>query len=1201
MVVTRFIGAGGLQRPQGLCASILSGLIVATLMLAGAPDAAAQTTRGSIAGNVRDSQGAAVPGATVTLTSARRNDSQSTVTNEQGDFVLLNLLPDTYALKVTMDGFKSVERDTVVLNAADRLSVGSIVMELGAMTETITVASRVVEVQSRDATRSFSVDSTAITNLAINSRDPLLLARLAPGIADPNGTTMNVNGSRDNTHNITVDGVSNVDTGNNGINGQINLEAVEEFKLLTNSYQAEYGRSSGAQVSVVTKSGSSQYTGSLYFYRRHESFNANSWINNRNRGDALATNPNSIVGLKPINRQSDIGYGVGGPVWLGKYNKDRNRLFFFFAQEHQKRFTPPADPRRVRVPTDAERRGDFSQSRDQNGNLYPYIRDYQLANANPGWGCSATDQRACFADGGVLGKIPPSRLYGPGLAVLNMYPLPNDVGTATNFTSQVAADADRREDIVRVDWQANNSWRIYGRYFANTNNAGAGLGPYGSFVLGADVPLTTVSDIRPVYNYSFSGTGVLSNNTFLEITVGTAHNDIFIHDEDGTYNRTNLGLTGLPVLFPSALQSDYPPEFAFGGRSGTNPRMGASNAPFYNFNTTYDFIANLTKVWGSHTSKFGFYAQKSLKDQSGFGANNGRIEFVEDSANTFDTTYPFANAATGVFRFYDQASIYPIGEYRYWNVEWYLQDNWKASNRLTLDYGIRFYWVQPQYDQAYLTSNFVPGLYNQQQAVRLYRPATIGGTRMAFDSVTGQTLPAAFIGRIVPNSGALDNGLRTGESSDVGKYLIEDNGILFAPRFGMTYDLTGKQDLILRAGGGVFYDRYEGNIAFDQIVNPPNSLSPRISYGRLQDINPSSALLAPFNPINAMQVSGQIPTTYNFNLGFQKKLPLSFIGDIAYVGSIQNHLPRRVNTNAIPYGAAFAAQNQDPTITANAALPGSGSLAADFLRPYVGYGNIQTRLFDANANYHGLQLQADRRFAQGLFLNVNYTWSKALDTQDVNTDFSRIDGNDKAANYAPAGFDRRHIFNVNAVYELPRKQSAGRILGGFINDWQLSGGYRYESGIPYGLGVTVSGVNNQNVTGSFTEGFRPVLLGDPGSGHTSDPYAMVPYQVIGMPQIGTLGFDSGRNYLTRAPLNNLDLSLQKNIRLGGTRQAQIRIDAFNALNHTQFDAVNGTLNFASLTNLSPTNLAGPTNRTGYGAVTSVRPPRNVQIVAKFKF
>ena len=178
-----------------------------------------------------------------------------------------------------------------------------------------------------------------------------------------------------------------------------------------------------------------------------------------------------------------------------------------------------------------------------------------------------------------------------------------------------------------------------------------------------------------------------------------------------------------------------------------------------------------------------------------------------------------------------------------------------------------------------------------------------------------------------------------------------------------------------------------------------------------------------------MQLSGEIPTTYNFNVGFQKKLPGGIIWDIAYVGSVQNHLPRRVNANAVPYGAAFQPQNQDTTL-APSSNPGQNALAQDFLRPYVGYGNINLRLFDANANYHGVQTQIDRRFANGLFLNANYTFSKALDTQDVNTDFARIDGFDKQANYGPAGFDRRHIFNFNWVYQLPKNEGANCVRVG---------------------------------------------------------------------------------------------------------------------------------------------------------------------------
>ena len=174
-----------------------------------------------------------------------------------------------------------------------------------------------------------------------------------------------------------------------------------------------------------------------------------------------------------------------------------------------------------------------------------------------------------------------------------------------------------------------------------------------------------------------------------------------------------------------------------------HPRTSARASPFTNFNTTYDFLANLTKVWGRHTSKVGFYAQQSLKDQSGVPQPQRHHQVQRQPEQPLRHRPRRANAATGVFDCYEQANICPIGEYRYWNVEWYVQDNWKVSDRLTLDYGLRFYWVQPQYDQAVLTSNFMPALFDQSQAVRLYRPGlNAGGTRVAVDPVTGQTLTA---------------------------------------------------------------------------------------------------------------------------------------------------------------------------------------------------------------------------------------------------------------------------------------------------------------------------------------------------------------------------------------------------------------------------------------------------------------------------
>jgi hypothetical protein len=289
-------------------------------------------------------------------------------------------------------------------------------------------------------------------------------------------------------------------------------------------------------------------------------------------------------------------------------------------------------------------------------------------------------------------------------------------------------------------------------------------------------------------------------------------------------------------------------------------------------------------------------------------------------------------------------------------------------------------------------------------------------------------------------------------------------------------------------------------------------------------------------------------------------------------------------------------------------VPGQNALDANFLRPYQGYGNINMRLYDANSNYHGLQTQVDRRFANGLFLNANYTFSKALDTQDGNNDFSRPDQYDKQANYGPAGFDRRHIFNFNWVYQVPTKENAGMLLGGLVNNWQVSGGYRLESGLPYGLTWSVNGISTQtNVAGSNTENAnRPIISGETGSGYSDDPYQQFALGIYSQSPVGSIGLESGRNYLNRAPINNVDLSVEKGFGLGARRRLAFRVDAFNVLNHTQFDAVANNVQFQALGNDAVVNLpydsAGNLVRTnGFGAVTSVRSPRVLQLLARFQF
>jgi len=1183
----------------------------------------AQTTSGSIAGNIADPQQGAISGATVIVNDEAKGFSLTLTTDKEGRFVFPQVPPGTYTLTVEASGFKKLQRTSISLVANDKLTLGDLTLEVGTTSETVTVTAEATLVQAESAERSYAVEGEIVRNIAVNGRQAIALAAIAPGVVTTTNTgtpgditNLSANGLRTSANNLQLDGVATVDTGNNGQMFAVVLDSIAEFKVLTSNYQAEYGRSAGAQISAVTRSGSRDFHGSFYVFRRHDGMNANTWINNRD-----STETNRIN--KPRLDQRDIGYTIGGPVYLpksvfgplGGFNEDRQKLFFFFSQEHQKRFTPPAGPMRVTVPTLLERAGDFSQTRDNAGNPFPYIRD-----STTNLPCSAADTRGCFQDGGVVGRIPASRLYGLGLNILKIYPLPNAVGSGFNYQTEEPTNQPQRQDLYRGDWNISDSWRANGKYIYYKNSP---IQPYGSFVLGTNLPQYATIFPNNRYGVSATVTGSLNPTTVLEVTFGQTHNFIDILPNNPNFNRAGLNLTGIPLLYPGAVQIDSPPQFVFnGGRIANGPNIGSNNAPFYNFNTTRDWSASLSKIWGAHNLKFGWFWQNSFKPQSSFANNNGVYNFVNDANNPLDTGFGFANAAIGVYNTFQQASDYVIGKYRYNNLEWYVQDNWKVTNRLTLDFGMRFYWIQPQYDEDLQTANFLPELFDPADAALLYRPVCLnnaatcsGASRRAVDprllvpgfvATEANTISGALIGRLVPNTGEITNGvLQAGSGIERGLY--RNRGVHFAPRFGFAYDVWGNQTLVVRGGGGVFYDRPQGNTVFDLVQNPPTTIQPTFFYGRVQDIGTGQVLIAPPNLV-AIDREGKIPTTYAYNLGVQYKLPFESVLDVSYVGTSGQHLLQRRNINAPNYGAAYLPQNQDPT-AAPSTVPGAAALPVDFLRPHQGFGQIQYIEPSTSTNYHSLQASLNRRFFRGLLLGVNYTWSKALGTQSADlpnvTNFGAphiLDN--RRANYGPLDFDRRHNFNINWVWQLPNA-TRSQALGYVLNDWQLSGIYHYVTGQPYNVGFTIPGLSAYTLTGTQNiEGARMVLLKNPGSGNSSDPYRQFDVSAFTTPGPGSLGFESGRNFLYRAPINSWDLSLSKRFRVKETAEFEFRLDAFNAFNHTQFDAVNTTLNVTSLTDRTPTNLGSESTRslwTGFGAVNSVRPARNLQLSARFQF
>lgn len=1224
-------------------------LPVALLLWALALPASAQISTGTVSGTVRDVQGGVIPGATVTLVSeARGTRSSPVVTNESGDFVFVNMVADTYTIEVTLESFKTLKRSGLAVSPGARIAVGTLALEVGGATETVEVKGEAPQIQASSGERSFSVTTDSVTNLPIATRNFADLINLTPGVVNGNraGDSASTGGG---ANNFMMDGVSTMEPGSNRLMVGVNVESIAEVKVLTSSYQAEYGRSSGLQVTAVTKSGSNRFHGSMYDVERSSDWNANSKVNILN-GDPKTT-----------SKSRDWGYSIGGPV--GKPG-GTNKLFFFYAQEFQPR-TTGNNVVRFRVPTALERAGDFSQTTDNNGALFPYIKDPLLTGT-----CSATSQAACFADGGVLGRIPANRLYVLGQNILNLYPQPNitnvPAGQAYNFElTRPNQSITAWQPAVRIDYQPMSTLRGTFKY--------AAWGQPNTAVLGSLPGFNDTQMNDPVVPlWSASANYTMTPTTFLEVTVGHASHRQAGCGLNGTganfctagfptnpvSNRATTGLTGLPYLFPDAniIDPSYyqfealnevspanfdgsrvllPPAFQWGGRvSGTSPNYTPPNniyPGFADFSAVTDFSGSVTKVMGRHTLKSGYYRQHAAKRQNQ-GNPFGTLNFGNDTNNPLDTQFGFANALLGVFSSYQQASRFVEGQYIYNNDEAYIQDNWKVTSRLTLDYGMRFVHQQPQYDTSGLASNFLPEKYAIGAAPVLYVAGCANGVfpctgtnRQAMDPLTGQFLgpnSTIAIGAIVPNSGNATNGLFL-SGQGITKTNFKWPALAVAPRFGMAYDLTGHQKMVLRGGAGLFFDRPSGNSVFAQILNPPTLQSVTVRYGQLQTFGNGGLATSTPPALNVNEYDGGLPSSVQWNGGVQMALPWAVALDVSYVGQHQYNVLQQVNLNAVDLGSAFLLQNQDPTLAASA-TPGATAVASDQMRALRGYNSITQTTGWLSRSYHSIQWSVQRRFKNGVSFGFNDIIGLA-DHQNVTPRLEHAADGSFTARADQADADKllgnnrpqAHIMKANFIWDLPDLKSSGaalRTVGLIVNDWQLAGIWTAATSDAYTVGYSYqNGGGNVNLTGSPDYGGRIRVVGDPGSGCSSDAYRQFNAAAFQGPLVNSVGLDSGTGYVRGCFSSAFDLSIQRTIPLGGGRTIQLRADMFNALNEARVTGRNTSLTLTSPTDpVTPQNLpfdasgnliatrSLPKNA-GFGVANNYQSPRSVQGQIRFRF
>ncbi|MCC7174579.1 MAG: carboxypeptidase regulatory-like domain-containing protein [Bryobacterales bacterium] len=1208
--------------------------------------APAQITTGTVTGRVIDATGAVVPGASVILVSEARGLKTAPVfTNPTGDYVFPNVVADTYTVEVTAQGFKVTRRTGIMVTGGDRVGVPPLTLEVGTTVESVTVTATAELIQTQSGERSFAITTQQIESLPIGHGNFTNLVQFTPGVREGGDSAGGTRLGGASQNNIMMDGISAMDTGNNGQMLSMNIESIGEVKILTQGYQAEYGRSSGLQITAVTKSGTNQLHGSGYMLLTDSDWNNRSWLQVKNNDP------------KTKSSQQIYGYTIGGPVVIPKVVDGRNKLFFFYAHEYRPTSTTTsATPIRLRVPSALERAGNFSQSRDNNGNPIPTLMDFTTGAPFPGQ------------------QIPVNRLYAPGVAVLNRYPLPTmDQAPGSNYNYQKDGEPYNRllqQPAVRIDYQATDKLRVTGKYSAQrqTKMVIPGLIPGFS---DAYVPYPVIP------NWAFTANYVFSPTTFLEVTYGQIQNQLAGGNENGILvneesNRLK-SLASFPLLYPQAGVMDeryygykvmeaekppfwdgkalnLPPVWGWGSRIGAPPTQQRYPG-WLNINRTRDVNVSLTKVMARHTLKGGFYLNHSYKAQNtgaggGDAANlsfQGYVNFGNDTNNTLDSGFGFANAALGVFTNYTQMSRFIEGSMLYNQVEFFLQDNWKVTNRLTVDYGMRFVNQQPQHDQFQQMSNFFPEQWKAGDAPLLYvsgckSGATVcsGNDRNAKDPRTGQILvvpgavnTAAAIGTPIPGTGKALNGIqRAGEGIAKTNYVWPR--LVVGPRIGFAYDLTGNSNWVFRGGLGLFYDRPDGNTVFSTPNNPPIATSQNLFNGELATLGQGGMSLQPTPTMYTFQYNAKVPSSWQWQAGVQKSLPLAMVGDVTYVG---NHGYNRMGAfqgggrqllNAVDIGAAYLPANQDPTL-GSSTIPGKTAYATNLLRPYRGIGPIEQNATEFWDTYHSLQFNVNRRFQGGFSFGANYTYGFSLKgNTGLNRRLQHAADGTISLRSDQAAYEKLmenldvipHLFKANGIWSSPGIQGKGAVVRELTRDWQISAVATVQSGAAYTLGYSYQNDGaNVNITGSPDWAGRVVLLdlAKLGGGCSDNQYAQFDATTVRGPGYGSVGMESGRNYLRGCTIRNVDMAFVRRIRVGSERyRLELRADVFNTFNITNINGRNSTAQFNNPTSMTLVNnqfnTDGSLNQSrlkpkdaGFGAANGAMNMRNIQLQLRFQF
>jgi len=1116
---------------------------------------AAQKVTGTISGAVTDSAGAVVNGAEVSATNTATAEVRTAKTSDQGQYAITDLAAGNYDVSVKQTNFKEYVSKGVTVFVASTTTVNP-VLNVGAVTEQMTVEATAVQVETATGTVGNVVEGNQVRELPLNGRSFAQLTQLMPGVSPASnfdskhkgleaGVDFSVNGNNTTANIFLVDGVNNNDIGSQRtILVYPSIDAIQEFKILRNSYGPEYGQAMGAVINIVTKSGTNQFHGGGYYFGRNSALNATDYFNNLNgiKKDALQRN--------------DYGYNIGGPIL-------KDKLFFFWSQEwnHELR----GKLRSARVPTAAEQAGDFTNIRT---------------------GC----ENAPTIGGVVQTHVPAGQISPTGQLIVNLFPLPNVANPVNcqNWAVSLKAPIYWREENIRVDYQLSKTWSVMGRYTQDHWNqpSPSTLGYWGD----DNYPSVDPNWKQPGYQATIKVTKLLGSTAVNDFQLSYAANRITV-----TAGGNNPGIV---TQINNSYQSYFPlsgkfngihmgyPIFWGGLGSGAGDQNLWNMGPWKNNEELYILKDDYSKVHGAHTFKVGFLASNNRKNELSGGTSGEAPGYWGANANntgngTFNalwnqTTWGFGESATN-----------PYAETRWHDYEGYFGDTWKVRRNITVEYGARYSFLRNPFSRINAIASWQRNLYVPGET----------GAALACDGLL-----------VVPGTNPCPQFGFTGGVPGPNRSLKNNKNDAIAPRLGIAWDPTGDGKMSFRAGVGQFYQRERISNYLYLATNSPFSVSAGGSRP-LSGSVPAGSLTAAASPSWGMDPTADLPQTWQYNLTFERELSHDSKLELAYVANRGGNILRYKDVNAVLPGnqVAYALAANNPNQYRFA--PSFGSINYAEWGAFSNYNALQALY---RTHIKSLDAQFAYTWSKSL-ANTDITNSGNLSNTSTitNTANTRLD-------YGPTTINRPSIFTGNLVYDLPTLTGKSAPMRTALGGWELASILSYASGPSesiFGLaggatnapnGIQGTGYNNNQKPNRVLQDCRS--HGGPKYQWYNPGAFTLDHYVIGTFGNSSVGSCSGPG------LANTDFSVYKNFKVTERVNMQFRMEFYNLFNKTQFraDQINNQLaNTATACTAAAPCPGYAVNTVSYnqatqgqqnfGQVTGDRGPREIQYALKINF